>query len=741
MIADKKRAAIADLIKANYVLFPLSGNSKIPPAGLLWRDVVHGQYTVDELMGTNYAVALGPDDLVLDFDPRAFPKGDNVIKRFADAVGVPLTSFTVRTGGGGAHVYYKVTVPEGMVIVGNLKKAGFLGIDAKHNAGYVVGPGSVHPDSGQPYQIVRKSPAEVDRAPQGVLNLVFRAAETTLDVQGTGAFIDDEQAKTRYIHYLEKKAPLSIQGSGGNANAFVVAARGRDFALSPEIALELLLEHWDDRCSPPWGEHELRGIVRHAYKYATSPIGSAHPDAGLADFQNDPLPVEAVVPTALVPAIVEEPQPRIPGPELAATDDSAMDWAMSANGAVQKNFQNLIQYLKSENTGLTGIFAYNEFSNENQFIAMAPWHRGQMPLSPSITDSDLKHLKAHLAIRHTFERSVSEIEEAVTVVAARKRFHPVREYLTGLKWDGTPRLDTWLHDYLGVADTGLTRAIARKVLCGAIMRVMQPGCKFQYTLMLEGDQGVGKSTVCEILGGEWSADMQIDPENKDSIQGMQGVWINELADMKQDTATVNMWKAFLTRRKDRVRLPYGRLAVDYPRQSIFIGSFNPGPDGTYLKDDTGNRRFWPVKCKPTGPNGKLDFKKFREVRDQLWAEAYAAARTEPLFLPPHLEKQMEITVSERHAENPWTERIGAWLESLIPQRSFVTVREVYVDAMQGIDKGLDAKSTRAISSALKSLGWKHDTKKLASGRSVRGYSLAGGAPATDVAGSGIEDLV
>lgn len=743
MIADKKAEAIRALTAAGFALFPLSGNSKIPRAGFDdWGSTPVGKYGVKELANCNYGIVLGPNDIVVDVDPRNFLPGDNPLKRLADAVGVPLDSFTVQTGSGGLHIFFKITTPEGMVIVGNLKKKGFLGIDTKHAGGYVLGAGSIHPDTGRPYQIVRRSPDEIMPAAKGLVDLVVRPEQDPLST-GTGEFIDDEQTRKRYISYLTEKAPPSIEGHGGDANAFVVAARARDFALPAEVALELMLEHWNEQCVPPWSEAQLRDKVRHAYRYASNPIGAAHP---AAEFKASPLPVEQPKPVArpLAPSVValqelmspdSEPQPKIPGATLpdsdtrplsdVATDD--VDWAMSANGSVLKNFQNLLNYLKAKTgTGLTGIFVYNEFACEAQFGSPAPWHRGMMPHSPSLTDADLKHLKAHLAVRHTMERSVTEIEEAVTVIASAKRFHPVREYLKSLKWDGVPRLDFWLRDHLGVEDSELTRAIARKTLCAAVMRVMKPGCKFDYALFLEGDQGIGKSTVCEILGGEWAADFEVDPSNKDTVQYMQGKWIIELADLQNyKTADINTWKAFITRRRDRVRLAYGRLAVDYPRQSIFIGSFNPGPDGTYLKDDTGNRRFWTVRCNPTGPNGKMDFRKFKEARNQLWAEAFHRVSTnggELLYLEtPELEGAMTVAVAMRHAEHPWTERIGSWLDSLKPRRDFVTAREVFIDALQGIDKQLDTRSTRSIASALKSLGWKPDTNRHGNGRPVRGY--------------------
>ena len=318
-----KKEAIRALTAAKYILFPLSGRSKIPCKDFLWRTVKHGQYGEKELMGSNYAIALGPDDFVLDADPRNFgsvlpdgqiisrkknPDGtlvpraanetpDNPLKRLADAVGSAFDTFTVKTGSGGYHFIFKIKVPEDRAIGANLNKLGYYGLDTKHHGGYIVAAGSVHPETGQPYQIFRKTPAQVIQAPEKLVALVTRPAQEDLSA-GTGTFKDDDLGKTRYIHYLEKKAPLAIQGSGGNATAYTVAVRGRDFALSPEITLELLLEHWDARCVPPWGEIELRGIVKHAYRYATSPIGNAHPDAGLVDFQNDPLPNDVPFPPA-----------------------------------------------------------------------------------------------------------------------------------------------------------------------------------------------------------------------------------------------------------------------------------------------------------------------------------------------------------------------------------------------------------------------------------------------------------
>ncbi len=181
-------------------------------------------------------------------------------------------------------------------------------------------------------------------------------------------------------------------------------------------------------------------------------------------------------------------------------------------------------------------------------------------------------------------------------VARLNAYDPIQDYLGARVWDGVPRIDFWLRDFLGVKDTAYTRAVARKVLCAGVMRVYVPGCKFDHTMVLEGEQDIGKSTVCKILGSErFYGDFQIDPHNKDTVQNLQGLWIVEMAELatvrKADTDAL---KAFLTRSTDKIRVAFGRLPQEFPRQSMFIGSYNPDADGAYLKDATGNRRWWPA---------------------------------------------------------------------------------------------------------------------------------------------------
>jgi len=338
----------------------------------------------------------------------------------------------------------------------------------------------------------------------------------------------------------------------------------------------------------------------------------------------------------------------------------------------------------------------------------------------------LKLLKGYLAQRHAFEQPVQSIEEAVTNVAYHERFHPVREYLESLTWDGVPRLDFWLRDYLYVedGDSEYVKACARKTLCAAIMRVMRPGVKYDHILVLEGAQDIGKSSVCQILGGKWSSDFPVDPHSKDTVQLMQGTWILELAELEVTRkADMEALKAFVTRRKDQARLAYGRTVGEFPRQSIFIGTKNPRADGTYLSDDTGNRRWWPVRCEP--PKGKqINFRGLKDARNQLFAEAFAKVKSgkgEHLYMETlELKTKAADVVALRHADHEWTERVAGWLWEKNPKPDFLTAREVFIDALSGTDRGLDRRSTIAIAQCLRSVGWKPGFKRI-HGRFCRGY--------------------
>lgn len=247
-----------------------------------------------------------------------------------------------------------------------------------------------------------------------------------------------------------------------------------------------------------------------------------------------------------------------------------------------------------------------------------------------------------------FDPRADHIREAANLICLENTHHPVRDYLSGLEWDRVARIDEWLTRYLGAEDTPLNRAFGRIVLLAAVRRVRQPGVKFDYILVLEGKQGSGKSTAIQILASpDWFSDQEILLlDSRGQVEAMEGVWIYELGELDGlSRADTNKVKAFASRQTDRARMAYARFRETRPRESIFIGTTN---DETYLRDQTGNRRFWPVRT------GAIDLETLRRDRDQLWAEAAAReALCESIALDQALWADANVMQEARVEEDPW----------------------------------------------------------------------------------------
>jgi predicted P-loop ATPase len=224
-----------------------------------------------------------------------------------------------------------------------------------------------------------------------------------------------------------------------------------------------------------------------------------------------------------------------------------------------------------------------------------------------------------------------------------------------------PRIDTWLIDHLGADDNKLNRAFGRKFLLASVARVEQPGCKVDTALVLEGPQGLRKSTTARVLFGEYFSDHTFDLRDKDASQALQGLWCQEfpeLSNIKQ--AQVEVVKAFLSRQEDRFRLPYGHITESYPRQTVFIITVNPDGGG-YLKDATGARRFWTVQCGVKWEKGRrVDTDALAAARDQLWAEALVSYRNgDAWWLDSHeLEKEQAKAAEARREPDPWEDAVA-----------------------------------------------------------------------------------
>lgn len=313
---------------------------------------------------------------------------------------------------------------------------------------------------------------------------------------------------------------------------------------------------------------------------------------------------------------------------------------------------------------------------------------------------------------------MSTVRQAVATVAQKHAYNPLTEWLNTLEWDGTPRIDTWLLNICHADDNDYVRAVGAKFLIGAIARAYVPGCKQDTALVLEGLQGIRKSTTFEILAGDFFSDDMGDLHSKDAAMQSQAGWIIELAELSALTrsaagsAGIEGIKAFLTRRTDRFRPPYGHNVIHAPRQSVFVGTVNPDGSG-YLRDQE-NRRFWPVRT------GNIDTHKLSIVRDQLWAEAITRYRensqwwlTESENRAAQIEQESRRVVDEwQHiitrftTEFPQGDNSGRiWWVPRSVRLETMTVSEILTDALNIPVARWTQNDQNRVARCLKSMGW------------------------------------
>ena len=334
---------------------------------------------------------------------------------------------------------------------------------------------------------------------------------------------------------------------------------------------------------------------------------------------------------------------------------------LDGQGTPMKSIKNLRTTLEHD-PRLRGKLRLNLFSGRIDVVGALPWKR---PL-PTATWGDEDAAQLRIFLEPFFGKvAKNDLLDAVAACASDQAYHPVRDYLNGLIWDGVPRLERLFVEYLGAQDCPYTRAVTRKAFVAAVARVMTPGCKYDTMLVLVGSQGRHKSSILSKMGGEWFSDSLRSFGDKDSMETIQGTWLNEVAEMQaMSKADVDAVKMFLTKQNDYYRAAYGRYTADRPRQCVFFGTTN---SRECLVDPTGNRRFWVVDI-DMQPRCKNVFTDLDGERDQLWAEAVDCWKQgEPLHLPPELEEVAKSVQEEHRARHPWEGIIHDYLEEEVPR--------------------------------------------------------------------------
>lgn len=368
----------------------------------------------------------------------------------------------------------------------------------------------------------------------------------------------------------------------------------------------------------------------------------------------------------------------------------------TVTGEPRNNVFNAMVALRKD-LRLAGLFAYNEMTRETQLMRPIPGPHPQIVEKPRpIADNDETVLLELLQRAGLENMTLSTVHAAINARAAEHSYHPVKDYLGGLRWDGKPRLGTWVSDYLGTLPTSYHEAVGSMFLIAMVARIYRPGCKMDYVPILEGVQGAWKSTACKILAGEeYFGDHVPAIESKDAMQYLRGKWLVELAELSATSkADAEALKSFITRSVEKYRPSYGRREAIEPRQCVFVGTTNKAE---YLRDETGARRFWPIAV------GKIDLDALARDRDQLFAEAVHRYQAGEGWWPSTEFEREHITNEQeaRYESDAWESPIATYIGSL----ARTTILDVAREALHIETGKIGVAEQRRIGASLKKLGW------------------------------------
>ena len=373
------------------------------------------------------------------------------------------------------------------------------------------------------------------------------------------------------------------------------------------------------------------------------------------------------------------------------------DWKIrllvTSTGAPRPLLANAITALR-EAPAWFGVLAYDEFSRETVIKAAPPWDIKLAPWSERAWSSHDDLLATEWLQREGIAVNTQTTAQAVEAVARDRSFNPVIDYLECLHHDGRSRLTNWLASCLGADQTTYNETVGKAMLIAAVARIFDPGCKVDTVPIFEGAQGARKSTAVKALFDPWFSDELADLGSKDAAMQTRGVWGIEVSELDaMSRMEVSRIKAFITRTTDRFRPPYGSRIMESPRSCVFWGTTNA--DG-YLKDETGGRRFWPVKI------GRINVDLLRERRDQLWAEAVMLYKAGvPWWITKsETQRDAERHQRDRYVGDPWDDIISSYVNL----QSEVTITDVLANALHMDKSRWTQTEQNRVARCLKALG-------------------------------------
>lgn len=382
-------------------------------------------------------------------------------------------------------------------------------------------------------------------------------------------------------------------------------------------------------------------------------------------------------------------------------DDYRSHLITDADGKIIPRVDKNFFWMLRGHRAMRGIFAVNDTERRVYIMARPPWDTGdgqwqERPLSDGDVSRTMHWLQTEGLRPH-----ISEAKRAIYDVAEFTHYSPIRDYLTGTVWDGTERLKNWLVTYLGAEPSEYVNEVGSMFLVAMVARVFKPGCKADYMLVIEGPQGVMKSTACKILGGDWFSDNLPDvTSGKESSQHLRGKWLIEVSEMHaMSRGEDTLLKAFISRTAERYRPPYGGEEVIEPRQCVFIGTTNKY---VYLRDETGGRRFWGFKA------GVINADALIRDRDQLFAEAYQWFLAGEKWWPDAAFERDHIAPQQksRFDTDAWESIVGDWLEG----KTSVLVGDVARGPLMMDIPRIGRADQNRITAILERLSWKRQGK-------------------------------
>lgn len=681
-----------------------------------WQEYEESSRVVMNKFATTNNVAARLDGwLVVDIDPRNHGE-DGMARLIAecelDGYDLdPAAFYCVATPSGGSHIYMRL--PEGVKIGKNHRR--YPGVDFLSKGSYCLIPGDVA--GGKLYRKVEGSPdlADTPEAHEVLLRLIQKQELKSKPSEDAGQWTCEQLAralegidatqhgKGQYETFLKILAASHyVTGAEGIEEAVEWAASDPDYA-----------DTADSEARAKWATFSLdkgSSVGAGTLWHYVQESGNDPRDYFPQDFDD---PCEAFGDLDFE----SEAQSYTDEDDLPAKFTYLKDAKGKKTSKVAATRPNLRLALHKLGIGLR----YDMFARRGVIDGM----RGY---GPFLGDHEADELRFRIENKYSLrgaEKTFFKI--GMTTIARRNSFHPVKQYLDGLSWDGTPRLDRWLSTYGGAADTPFNRAVGGIVLIAAVRRIRQPGCKFDELLTLESEEGKNKSSALRILAvrSNWFTDsVPLDADDKHMIEATDGKWITEIPELQ--AAKKNDWdrvKSNLSRSTDRARMAYGHFADDRPRQFVCIGTTN---SEEYLFSPYGNRRFWPVKI------GRFDLTALERDRDQLWAEA-SLRETDgaSIRLPEILWQAAAEEQGKRQVEDPFLEVLR---DKLGEHEGTITTEDIWRLLGVPVERRNLGGAGARMAATMRKLGWEKPNKlgqRRVGGRVTYCYVKGGEAKAQD----------